>query len=367
MFILFPFVHSHPLLTNETQVAKQNTSHVETEVTSELSSPRDDYEKVETRPEVAIAFLRTNGTTYGDTFGNPYGRNLDLPYKNLEDGLSEHPEFKGFSKDPKADLGHEFPLLVQEFYRAKKLEEITKDETQTVNHVPFSQSKQDHIEEIHEKQPDIIYDEHNYGGFSGVTNPGYQTFKPSPQETPSANGFTGFTPLTNGPIYEDHQHPEVKLDYHHEPEEIKPDYHNQPQETEIIQKHIYVHIPPTDSTEVEVTTQPIIRKQKHYKIIFIKAPTQASVKNIILPPEKQEKTLIYVLVKKPDVPKVFPTPAPTVPSKPEVYYIRYGANRGTVHAKIASHLQSLMDLEYNSSDRSEKVKDKSKTEDKDKA
>lgn len=47
----------------------------------------------------------------------------------------------------------------------------------------------------------------------------------------------------------------------------------------------------------------------------------------IIPPPQQteEKTLVYVLVKKPDDQPdiVIPTPAPTQPSKPEVYFIRY--------------------------------------------
>jgi hypothetical protein len=44
-----------------------------------------------------------------------------------------------------------------------------------------------------------------------------------------------------------------------------------------------------------------------------------------LPAPDEQKTLIYVLVKKPDeVPEIhIPTPAPTKPSKPEVYFIRY--------------------------------------------
>lgn len=46
---------------------------------------------------------------------------------------------------------------------------------------------------------------------------------------------------------------------------------------------------------------------------------------IPLQPQNEEKTLVYVLVKKPEeAPEVhIPTPAPTQPSKPEVYFIRY--------------------------------------------
>lgn len=44
-------------------------------------------------------------------------------------------------------------------------------------------------------------------------------------------------------------------------------------------------------------------------------------------PQNEEKTLVYVLVKKPDPQPDFepPTSAPTQPSKPEVYFIRYKA------------------------------------------
>lgn len=43
--------------------------------------------------------------------------------------------------------------------------------------------------------------------------------------------------------------------------------------------------------------------------------------------QNEEKTLVYVLVKKPDdiADITLPTAAPTAPSKPEVYFIRYKA------------------------------------------
>lgn len=44
-------------------------------------------------------------------------------------------------------------------------------------------------------------------------------------------------------------------------------------------------------------------------------------------PQNEEKTLVYVLVKKPDPQPNYvpPTQLPTQPSKPEVYFIRYKA------------------------------------------
>lgn len=63
--------------------------------------------------------------------------------------------------------------------------------------------------------------------------------------------------------------------------------------------------------------------QKHYKIIFIKAPSPPtpSPAQIALAQQNQEKTIVYVLVKKPDEigDVAIPTVPPTQPSKPEVH------------------------------------------------
>lgn len=96
----------------------------------------------------------------------------------------------------------------------------------------------------------------------------------------------------------------------------------------IIHKHVYVHIPPPEpeytTAQRPVQAQPV---QKHYRIIFIKAPTQTipTPPPLAAAPENEEKTIVYVLVRKPDdMPEiVVPTPASTAPSKPEVYFIRY--------------------------------------------
>ena len=69
------------------------------------------------------------------------------------------------------------------------------------------------------------------------------------------------------------------------------------------------------------------RAQKHYKIVFIKAPSPPNRPPPQIPPipQNEEKTLVYVLVKKPDEPAPIEIPeAPvTPPSKPEVYFIKY--------------------------------------------
>ncbi|XP_068157555.1 bromodomain-containing protein 4 [Drosophila tropicalis] len=107
-------------------------------------------------------------------------------------------------------------------------------------------------------------------------------------------------------------------------------YNNAPMETKV-HKHIYVHVPPKDFEE-EDAVQPRVHhqqgpKQKHYKIVFIKAPSAPALRPPVVPPppQNEEKTLIYVLHKKPELEQdiIIPTPAPTKPSKPEVYFIKY--------------------------------------------
>ncbi|XP_011882876.1 PREDICTED: extensin-like [Vollenhovia emeryi] len=107
------------------------------------------------------------------------------------------------------------------------------------------------------------------------------------------------------------------------------DRYGPPQQNPVIHKHVYVHVPPPEAPEYKPPKHyPQQQPQKHYKIVFIKAPTPPTPTAPQLPPLPQpdeEKTLIYVLVKKPEeAPEiVLPTQAPTQPSKPEVYFIRY--------------------------------------------
>lgn len=101
-----------------------------------------------------------------------------------------------------------------------------------------------------------------------------------------------------------------------------------PPQQPIIHKHVYVHVPPPDNEYPAPRKQIYVPPpQKHYKIVFIKAPTPPTPTAPIIPlqPQNEEKTLVYVLVKKPEEQPdiVIPTPAPTQPAKPEVYFIRY--------------------------------------------
>ncbi|XP_059621225.1 uncharacterized protein LOC132264906, partial [Phlebotomus argentipes] len=101
-----------------------------------------------------------------------------------------------------------------------------------------------------------------------------------------------------------------------------------PPPEKIISKNIYIHVPPEEPAEfvpsqrIEVPTP-----KKHYKVIFIKAPAPPTptVPVIPAPIQDEHKTLVYVLVKKPESqPQVVVPPAPpTEPSKPEVYFIKY--------------------------------------------
>ncbi|XP_067631606.1 uncharacterized protein TwdlC [Eurosta solidaginis] len=103
-----------------------------------------------------------------------------------------------------------------------------------------------------------------------------------------------------------------------------------PQQT-TVHKHVYVHVPPKEFEQDDVIETRVhhapAAKQKHYKIVFIKAPASPAIRPPIVPPlpQNEEKTLIYVLHKKPEDIKdiVIPTAAPTKPSKPEVYFIKY--------------------------------------------
>lgn len=107
---------------------------------------------------------------------------------------------------------------------------------------------------------------------------------------------------------------------------------------ENVEKHIYVHVPPDDLEErghQHVHQQlPAAQPKKHYKIIFIKAPNQQPSTNVYTQLAQQqqteEKTLVYVLVKKPDEPTIQDIQQiqnTYKPSKPEVYFIKYKTHK----------------------------------------
>ncbi|XP_014245639.1 pollen-specific leucine-rich repeat extensin-like protein 2 [Cimex lectularius] len=115
-------------------------------------------------------------------------------------------------------------------------------------------------------------------------------------------------------------------------------HYDNPHGEPLVQKHIYVHVPPPDP-EFHAPPQRLVPApppKKHYKIVFIKAPTYAPPQVPVIPElqQHQEKTLIYVLHKNPSEapPIVIPTAKPTQPSKPEVFFIRYKTQKEVGYA-----------------------------------
>ncbi|XP_055641902.1 la-related protein Larp4B-like [Toxorhynchites rutilus septentrionalis] len=104
----------------------------------------------------------------------------------------------------------------------------------------------------------------------------------------------------------------------------------QPQaKVEEVFKHVYVHLPPEEKEEYEAPKiiQHVAKKQKHYKIIFIKAPNPPAPKSVVVAPQAQneEKTLVYVLHQKPEHRQevVVQNSEPAKQNKPEVFFIKY--------------------------------------------
>ncbi|XP_063393746.1 uncharacterized protein LOC134678923 [Cydia fagiglandana] len=93
-------------------------------------------------------------------------------------------------------------------------------------------------------------------------------------------------------------------------------------------KHFYVHAAP-EEPELPRPRQPVVlpAPQKHYKIIFIKTPAPVVKSTQFVPVQQpnEEKTIVYVLVKKPEVVEdiVVPKIEQKPPSKPEVFFIKY--------------------------------------------
>ncbi|KAH1008299.1 uncharacterized protein LOC109539134 [Dendroctonus ponderosae] len=104
-------------------------------------------------------------------------------------------------------------------------------------------------------------------------------------------------------------------------------YSAQPQRAVNIQKHFYFHVAPPEMEEQRPQRihEPKVA-QKHYKIIFVKVPSYAPAAKYVEQQQalQEEKTLIYVLVKKPE--EEVPVRANQVAApinKPEVYFVKY--------------------------------------------
>lgn len=96
----------------------------------------------------------------------------------------------------------------------------------------------------------------------------------------------------------------------------------------IINKKFYLVSAPEDHSNDGKTKHLVLgRPQKNYRVVFIKAPAgdNANVKYSAEFAPQEEKTVIYVLSKKDNDLDAgdIATPAPTQPSKPEVFFIKY--------------------------------------------
>ncbi|CAD6994701.1 unnamed protein product [Ceratitis capitata] len=97
-----------------------------------------------------------------------------------------------------------------------------------------------------------------------------------------------------------------------------------------VHKHVYVHVPPKDFEDEDVIETRVrhapAAKQNTTRSSSSKHPHQHPyVHQWCHHHHKTKRRLIYVLHKKPEAVKdiVIPTAAPTKPSKPEVYFIKY--------------------------------------------
>ncbi|KAH8354553.1 hypothetical protein KR084_007813, partial [Drosophila pseudotakahashii] len=119
-----------------------------------------------------------------------------------------------------------------------------------------------------------------------------------------------------------------------------PQLYPQPQQQHLVSKDIYVHVPPAEEPE-DRYPQPVLPPappRKHYRIVFIKAPTPSVTKAALRIKQApvEEKTIIYVLTKKPDpldLQTAIEEIAPKQPSKPEVFFIKYKTQEEAAHAQ----------------------------------
>ncbi|KAB0795940.1 hypothetical protein PPYR_10001 [Photinus pyralis] len=109
-------------------------------------------------------------------------------------------------------------------------------------------------------------------------------------------------------------------------------YNNIPQE----QKHIYFFAAPGEEHLARTRINVVPSSQKNTKIIFIKAPTYAAIQpEVIAPPSiSEDKTLVYVLLKKPEAAGqlTIPVSSSLKQSKPEVYFIKYKSQHDAASA-----------------------------------
>uniref|UniRef100_A0A336KZ57 CSON001799 protein n=1 Tax=Culicoides sonorensis TaxID=179676 RepID=A0A336KZ57_CULSO len=107
----------------------------------------------------------------------------------------------------------------------------------------------------------------------------------------------------------------------------------------IITKDVYIHVPaPEDDEEFAGETGAGAVQRKHYKIIFIKAPSVSIEQQLALQTAAggEEKTIVYVLVKKPDLSTDLEIARNRKKNKdkPEVYFIKYNGQREQITSVV---------------------------------
>ncbi|KAK4875629.1 hypothetical protein RN001_012051 [Aquatica leii] len=108
------------------------------------------------------------------------------------------------------------------------------------------------------------------------------------------------------------------------------------------QKHVFFYASPNDETYTHLRINVVPKSHKNTKVIFVKAPHHGGViPEVVAPPSlAEDKTLVYVLVKKPK-----DTQSINIPSglgvkqlKPEVFFIKYN-NKHEAESQIHSGIQ----------------------------
>lgn len=95
-----------------------------------------------------------------------------------------------------------------------------------------------------------------------------------------------------------------------------------------VQKNLYFFSAPDETVENRLRVKiNNAAPKKNYKIIFIKTPSFNIKQSVNIPAilPNEEKTIVYVLVKNPEESETInvEAPPPVLPSKPEVYFIKY--------------------------------------------
>uniref|UniRef100_A0A182XXU7 DM5 domain-containing protein n=1 Tax=Anopheles stephensi TaxID=30069 RepID=A0A182XXU7_ANOST len=95
----------------------------------------------------------------------------------------------------------------------------------------------------------------------------------------------------------------------------------------VIQKHFYYHVAPEEPKAAAEASTLTITPRKHYKVIFIKAPSVSANAGAAAQAASrtEEKTIVYVLVNKPAQAKAGSVADASSFSsgKPEVYFVKY--------------------------------------------